>query len=174
MSGLYIPQFYPATWQSEYSIYGLDFTEDVCLGFVTQDNGSYSYLMMDDIKPNNIDTDKLLNNALKVLSEMKNNVQLKVARPEGSTVIWLQADNNFIAARLLLPKVQEFINNEIGNAFLFTIPGRDLVLVWNENAPEEITEKHKKEALEDFKESAYSLSPNIFRYSNKWPCRTFR
>jgi hypothetical protein len=104
---------------------------------------------------------------------MNEEVEIKIVRPYGATVIWINANDNFIAVRMLLPKIKELINKEIGRNFLFTIPSRDLVLMWNIDAPNELTEKHRKEAMEDFENEEYSLSPNVFLCTGEMQCTKF-
>lgn len=164
-----LPQFFPREWQDAYSIYGIPFTEDVSLGFVVREAGGYSYVLEEDAE--NTSLDALLETGLGNLAGFGDNKQLHSASPPGATVIWLTADDNFIAVRLLLPKVQEFIRRRLGESFLFTIPSRDQFLAWDLDAPLDTTLKHAQVARADFDSDEYNLSPHVYVYSEQWPCK---
>ncbi len=162
-----IPQLFPAGWTDDYQVFGIPFTEEVSIGFVAREDGRYSYVMQHDV---DTPSDQLLTLALANLATLEEGVALKVARPPGATVVWIEAPDNFGAVRLLLPSVKEMLFQELGSDFLFTIPSRDLILCWTAAAPKALTDKHAHEALEDFQSEEYNLSPHVYRYTDLWPC----
>ena len=126
-----------------------------------------------NLKEKDFSQDALLSSSIMNLEKMNKEVEIKLAHPSGSNVIWINANDNFIAIRMLLPDVKNFIEKEIGKNFLFTIPSRDIILIWNIDAPKELTEKHRKEAKEDFESEEYSLSPNVFIFNGNRQCKKF-
>jgi len=149
----------------------VDFTDVVSVGFVMRLEGQYSYILQHQIGELDVSAEDLLDVALANLREMRTGVHFHLARPPGSTVLWITAEDNFSAVRLLLPQVQANIHKEIGPAFCFTIPNRDNMLVWSADAPDNITQKHLREAREDYDTDEYNLSPHGYIYSTQWPCR---
>lgn len=71
---------------------------------------------------------------------------------------------------MLTPAVMAQLKRELGEQFLFCIPSRDLCLFWNKDAPRRITDKHAREGAEDFDSEDHNLSPQVFVYSETWPC----
>jgi hypothetical protein len=170
----YLPQFFPKSWEAECDVFGMSFTEDVSIGFVVRENGGYSYLLNGDAINNAIDSQILLKESTSNLAELSAGAELKIARPPGAVVAWINANDNFAAIRILLPKVLNVFKQELGNFFYFTIPSRDLVLCWNKDAPEDITNKHLDEAAEDFRTEEYNLSSHGFIYNELWPLNRIR
>jgi hypothetical protein len=166
-----LPQFFPSSWEKDSEVYGITFTPDVSLGFVEREKGGYSYLLTGD---EDVVPELLFENSLDNLKKQSVGVEVKIGYPPGATVLWVNAPDNFAAVRLLLPSVMELIKEKIGNRFFFTIPSRDLILCWNVDAPKSLTDKHTREALEDFESEEYSLSPYVYEYSDTWPCKRVR
>jgi hypothetical protein len=170
----YLPQFFPKPWEAECDVLGMSFTEDVSIGFVLRENGGYSYLLKADEVHNAIDSKMLLKEAISNLAELSIGAELKIAWPPGAVVAWINANDNFAAIRILVPKVVNILKQELGNSFYFTIPSRDLVLCWNKSAPQSITNTHLDEAAEDFQTEEYNLSPHGFIYDELWPFKRIR
>ena len=166
-----LPQFFPKTWEEKSGVYGITFTGEVSLGFVFREEGGYSYLLTDQIM---FSPEHLLERALGNLRKLDEGVEIKLGHPLDTTVLWVEAPDNFVAVRLLLPSVIDFAKEKIGPQFLFTIPSRDLLLCWDLNARLSLTEKHLQEAQEDYESEEYNLSPHVYQYSDHWPCRRAR
>ena len=170
-----LPQFFPRSWEDEHDVFGAAFTEDVTVGFVSRGHGGYSYLLATDARARALSHENLLPEALHNLAKMRDGAELKIARPPGSTVAWVSADDNFAAVRMLLPWVKSKLLAELGEGFLFTLPSRDLCLFWTASSPAEVSEKHAREAREDYEsEEEYNLSPHVYVYTDRWPCRRWK
>lgn len=156
-----LPQFLPRAWLDEHDIFGIAFTQDIAIGFVTRENGGYSFLLSEDGGARASSREHLLANALNNLAQMRDGAELKIARPPGSTVIWIKAEDNFAAVRMLLPSVKSKLVAELGEQYLFTVPSRDLCLFWNASSPTELSAKHALEAQEDYACEKYNLSPHV-------------
>ncbi len=166
-----LPQFFPKEWCHNYGVHGIDFIDLVCLGFVTREEGRYSFILHNQLGELDVAPDELSSMALQNLSALRNGVQIHIGHPPGATVLWITAEDNFASVRLLLPKVQEEIRSKIGDNYCFTIPSRDVMLIWNHDAPDDLTQKHLHEAREDYENEEYNLSPYGYIYSSEWPCR---
>ncbi|ABC30320.1 conserved hypothetical protein [Hahella chejuensis KCTC 2396] len=168
------PQFCPSNWCDEYGVFGIPFTNEVSIGFVKVIESGYSYLLTSEFDGLGYNRDSLLSSSIDALGDDTSKVHMKVARPTGATVVWLEAEDNFAAVRMLLPAVQAFVKKHVGDEVLFTIPSRDLVLLWNADAPVSLTNKHRLEAQEDFKNDDYALSPDVYKFTAQWPCMAVR
>jgi hypothetical protein len=165
-----LPQFFPRSWEDEYNAFGIAFTEDVTLGFVNRGDGGYSYLLKADAQALACSHAHLLSESLSNLAQLSDAAEVKIARPPGSTVAWVKAEDNFIAVRMLLPSVRSKVAKELGERYLFTVPSRDLCLCWAISSPTDLSEKHAREAEEDFASEEYNLSPHVYIYTDRWPC----
>src|SRR5688572_16445250 len=115
-----LPQFFPRAWMAEHDVFGIPFTEDIGVGFVTREDGGYSYLQRTEGRVPMSSEEELLEQALGNLAQMRDGAELKIARPPGSTVIWVKAEDNFAAVRMLLPSVKSKLSAELGANYLFT------------------------------------------------------
>jgi hypothetical protein len=166
----FYPQFFPIQWINEYDIFGAPFTEDVAVGYVKRELNGYSYLLKNDFVEIGTTQDTLLDRSLKNLDKISATIQLLIARPGNFCEITWQAENdNFSAIRLLLPRIQKVIVENMGNNFLFTIPSRDIITCWSTDAPIEWTLKNYKDSEDIFKEDDYRLSPKVVRFDSIWP-----
>ena len=74
---------------------------------------------------------------------------------------FIVADDNFAAARILLPEFRTALASSLGDPFLVTLPDRDWCFCWSRTQPSERQARHAAEALEDFINEDYA-SPRIF------------
>jgi|GEM_PF-5181033 len=56
----YPPQFFPSYWSDDNEVFGIQFTDEISIGFVIREDGGYSYLLKDDFKNLNIKANSLL------------------------------------------------------------------------------------------------------------------
>jgi hypothetical protein len=91
-----LPQFFPRTWEEESGVYGITFTREVSLGFVVREEGGYSYLLTDEIM---LTREDLLESALGNLRKLDECLEVKLGHPLDTTVLWLEAPDNFVAVR---------------------------------------------------------------------------
>jgi hypothetical protein len=75
---------------------------------------------------------------------------------------WISAtEDNFASVRILLPKVQQIFRQQIAEEFLVSIPHRDDCFCWSPAQTPERQEKHARDALADFVQEKYNLTPDI-------------
>ena len=71
----------------------------------------------------------------------------------------------FAAARLLLPAVRLEFASRLGDEFLAVVPNRDQCFCWSKAQESSRQLRHAKEAMEDFVEDDYKLTPDILLVS---------
>lgn len=161
----YLPQFFPIYWTEEYGIYGISFVDEISIGFVERENGSYSYLLNDNFTKLDISPTDLLESSIKNLENEFDNCEIKEYKLNGGSVaFWNSENDNFTAVRLLSSKYVSVLKNIFKCDFYFSIPDRDLITIWQTTDQAEI-EKFKNETIEDFENSEYQLSKSIYRFS---------
>ena len=133
-----LPQFFPAHWLEDapdmlFSV----FPSRIRVGYVLRENGSYSYVMRSSIEERGVALKEVHDAALRNLRDLPM-PGLTIGRTPGGPEAFLgDVDDNFKAARLLLPDVQHQIALELGSECLASIPCRDWFLCWSMNqAPE--------------------------------------
>ena len=160
----HLPQFFPNFWSDEYNVYGISFVEEISIGFVERVNGGYSYLSKDDFSNLHISPTQLLDITINNLDNEFENCDIKVYKLKGGSVaFWHSETDNFSAVRILSPKYLSILKNIFKGYFYFSIPDRDLITCWLTTEKDEI-EKFKNETIEDFENSDYGLSRNIYSY----------
>jgi uncharacterized protein YtpQ (UPF0354 family) len=155
-----IPQFFPADWLDEYPIVCSDFPSRIRIGYVMREGVGYSYLLKDDFEPLGITLADLHDFAVTNLYDVPSG-RMKLAEPPGGAEGFIAADDNFAAARILLPKVRIRLASKLGDQFLVTLPHRDWCFFWSLSQPQDWQAKNAAEALEDFIKYDYRLTPDI-------------
>ena len=59
-----------------------------------------------------------------------------------------------------------FFSEALGEEFFLSTPHRDWCFCWSPTQPSERQARHAQEALEDFLQDDYNLTPDILRYSH--------
>jgi uncharacterized protein YtpQ (UPF0354 family) len=160
---LVLPQLFPAHWVAEYPIVFSAFPSRVRVGYVLRGEGNYSYVLSDDFDNLGLSLPELHACALDNLRELPSG-RMTIAKPPGGLEAFITAtDDNFSAARILLPEVREALAADLGEEFLVTIPHRDWCFCWSIAQPPDRQAKHAAEALEDFIKDDYRLTPDILK-----------
>ena len=162
-----LPQFFPAHWLKDPgNIAHSDFPSQIRIGYVMKESGGYSYLLSTTVKSLCLDLDEIhsvsLNN-LRALSAVK----ITIAEPPDGAEGFITSDDNFTAARILLPNVQQYFHDKIGSHFLISLPHRDWCFCWSMSQTHERQNKNMKEALEDYQNEEYNLTPDILLVNEK-------
>ena len=155
-----IPQFFPANWLDEYPIVSSEFPSRVRIGYVLREEAGYSYVLKNDFDGLGITLAELHDFAITNLYDVPSG-RMKVAELPGGTEGFIAADDNFAAARILLPKVRVRLASKLGDQFLITLPHRDWCFFWSLSQPQDRQDKNAAEALEDFIKYDYRLTPDI-------------
>ena len=159
------PQFFPAHWLKNPGIVFSDFPSRIRIGYVLREEGQYSYILDDAFAALSITVEELHATALANLLKLP--ASMSTAKVANGAEGWIAAtDDNFAAVRILLPEVQEYFCEVLGEKFLVTLPLRDDCFCWSLTQLEERQEKHAQEALDHFIEDDYNLTPDILVFSH--------
>jgi len=151
----------PAGWRSFRSCSRSSPTR-IRVGYVLSEEGGYSYLLKDDFDALALSLADLHSFALDNLSALPSG-RMTLAEPPGGAEGFIAADDNFAAARILLPKARKRLASKLGEEFLVTLPHRDWCFCWSLLQPQDQQAQHAAEALEDFLNEDYRLTPDILK-----------
>ena len=161
-----LPQFFPKHWLEEPGIVFSDFPSRIGIGYVLRGEGSYSYIMDEEFARLGISVQELHAAAVANLASLPS-ASISIGKVPGGAEGWVHAtDDNFAAARILLPAVQRQFAEALGEPFLVSLPHRDDCFCWSQAQSQERQQKHFREALERFLEEEYNLTPDILRCSD--------
>jgi uncharacterized protein YtpQ (UPF0354 family) len=171
-----LPQFFSASWLEDIPIVFSDFPSRIRIGYVLRKDGAYSYVLKDDFQRLGITVAELHAIAVENLSDLTPG-RITLADLPGGSEGFIDADDNFAAARILLPEARTMFASRLGDSFLVTLPHRDSCFCWSLTQPPERQAQHAAEALEDFIDDDYRLTPDILlaasngfsMYKEQWP-----
>lgn len=162
-----LPQFFPKHWLDNPGIVFSDFPSRIRIGYVLRGDGSYCYLIDDQFAELGIPIDELNAAALVNLARLPS-ASISIAKVPGGAEGWIHAtDDNFAAARILLPDVQREFVDALGEPFLVSLSHREDCFCWSLAQSRERQQKHVREALERFLVEDYNLTPEILCYSQE-------
>jgi uncharacterized protein YtpQ (UPF0354 family) len=163
-----VPQFFPAHWLTDApDIVFSDFPSRIRIGYVLRENGAYSYVMREQLQESGLSLHALHESALENLRKLAF-PRLCLAKTPGGPEAWLSdTEDNFNAARILLPNVQKAIAADLGEPFLVILPCRDWFVAWSTTQGPEWQEKNRAEALRIFREDDYNLTPDVFQFQGE-------
>lgn len=162
-----LPQFFPKHWLDNPGIVFSDFPSRVRVGYVLRGDGGYSYIIDDQFAGLGISVGELHAAALANLALLPS-ASISIGKVPSGAEGWIHAtDDNFAAARILLPTVQREFVDVLGEPFLVSLSHRDGCFCWSLAQSPERQQKHIREALVRFLEEDYNLTPDILRYSHE-------
>jgi hypothetical protein len=161
-----LPQFFPRHWLDNPGIVFADFPSRIRIGYVFREDGGYSYILDDELCELDISLQELHVAAVANLARLPS-ASISIGKVPGGWEGWLHAtDDNFAAARILLPGVQRRFAETLGEPFLVALSHRDDCFCWSQQQSPERQQKHVQAALERFLEEDYNLTPDILLFSN--------
>ncbi len=159
-----LPRFFPQHWLASLGIVFTDFPSRVLVGYVLRAEGNYSYILDADFAALRLSLEELHAAALANLSKLPS-ASIAIGKVPGGSEGWISAKNdNFAAARILLPQIQGEFRAELGDMFLFVLPHRDWCFCWSLAQTPRRQENHAREALQNFLQDDYNLTPDILAY----------
>jgi hypothetical protein len=81
---------------------------------------------------------------------------------EAAKWVGIETKDGFDAARILIPRLREFLAGRLGSPFRFAIPNRDFLICWNAGASSRFAEFTASKVQKDFESQPYPLSPHVF------------
>jgi len=161
-----LPQFFPRHWLDQPGIVFTDFPSRICIGYVLRDEGSYSYILDDEFSRCGFTLQELHAAAVANLARLPS-ASISIGKVPGGSEGWLSAtEDNFAAARILLPEVQQDFAEALGEPFLVSLSHRDDCFCWSLAQVTERQQKHIGEARARFLQEDYNLTPDILRFSH--------
>ena len=162
-----LPQFFPKHWLDDPGIVFTDFPSRIRIGYVLRGDAAYSYLVDEEFAALGISVAELHAAAIANLARLPS-ASISIGKVPGGAEGWLHAiDDNFAAARILLPRVQREFAEALGEPFLVSLSHRDDCFCWSFAQSAERQQKHIQETLERFLQEKYNLTPDILRYSHE-------
>ncbi len=161
-----LPQFFPAHWlESAPDMVFSEFPSRIRIGYVVRGEGGYWYVMRQHLEESGLALQALHNAAVLNLQDLPT-PSWYVASTPGGPEAWLSDTvDNFNAARLLLPSLQQALAAELGEPFLAAIPCRDWHICWSFAQDAEWQSKNIAEAAKIYREDDYNLTPDVLSFS---------
>lgn len=161
-----LPQFLPKHRLNNADNVLSDFPSRIRIGYVVRGNGSYAYLVNDQIKMLGLSIHELHEAAVANLARLPSGA-ISIAKVPSGAEGWLHAtEDNFAAARILLPAAQREFVQELGEPFLLALSHRDDCFCWSQQQSAERQQKNIREALQRFLAEEYNLTPDILLFSD--------
>ena len=160
------PQLMPQEYAQRAPIVSIPFGKTLCVGIVVDDEKGYLYLNQEDISQWQKSPEALLDTAIENLDKASSKLVMHTSKNEQAKFISIGAQDGFDAARILSPKLHDFISEQIGSPFHFGVPNRDFLICWSA-ASEKFMEFAKTKIRKVFEEQPYPLSPNTFVIDSK-------
>lgn len=158
-----MPQLMPIEFVSQMPIASFPFGDETAIGIVIDDEASYEYVVLEDLKSWSISKDELYQSAIDNLTEKSYDLEMTFVPPPNGIIV-VDTQDGFDAVRILAPQMQEFFMEKLGEFFYFGIPNRDFLICWSKTDDKEFQNSIKKQIAEDFEERPYPLSKNIFEF----------
>lgn len=156
-----LPQFFPAAWLHDApEIVFTDFPSRIRVGYVLRTDGAYSYLLNQQFLESGLTVEEVHASALVNLQNLSSG-KITIASVGGAAEGFISAEDNFAAARILLPTVRLEFAAHLGDDFLATLPDRDQCFCWSQAQDGDRQLRHAAEAVEDFVSEDYNLTPDI-------------
>lgn len=156
-----LPQFFPAHWLQDIpEIVFSDFPSRIRVGYVVRGEGAYSYLLEEQFLALGLTIEALHSCALDNLQTLPSG-RITIANIGGAAEGFISSDDNFAAARLLLPAVRMEFASRLGDEFLAALPSRDECFCWSQAQESGRQLRHAAEAVEYFVSDEYNLTPDI-------------
>ena len=138
-----------------------EFPSRIRIGYVLREaKDYYSFLFREQVGDLDISLAQLHASALHNLQKLPSARITFADLPDG-TEGFITAEDNFVAARILLPEVRARFTSKLGTEFCTIVPHRDDCFCWSRLQPAQRQERHAAQALEDFRQEDYSLTPDI-------------
>jgi uncharacterized protein YtpQ (UPF0354 family) len=160
------PQIMPLEYAHQAPIISLPFGQTLAIGIVHDSDKGYLYLKREDALRWNKSDKELLDIAIANLDEASRKMQMQSSDNEEAKWIGIETKDGFDAARILIPKLQEFLAGRLGRPFRFAVPNRDFLICWNIGASTRFADFTASKIRKDFETQPYPLSPHVFEVTN--------
>lgn len=156
------PQIMPPEYARQAPILSFPFGETLAIGIVLDSDVGYSYVKREDATRWKKSDEELLEIAIANLDEASHEMQMQSTNNEEAKWIGIETKDGFDAARILIPKLREFLAGRLGNPFRFAVPNRDFLICWDTGASTRFSDFTVAKIRKDFEAQPYPLSPHVF------------
>jgi uncharacterized protein YtpQ (UPF0354 family) len=160
------PQIMPPEYAQQAPIISFPFGRTLTIGIVLDSDKGYLYLKREDALRWNKSDKELLNIAIANLDEASRKMQMQSSNNEEAKWIRIETKDGFDAARILIPKLREFLTSRLGSPFCFGVPNRDFLICWNTDASPRFSDFTAAKLQKDFVTQPYPLSPHVFEITD--------
>ena len=126
-----LPQFFSKHWVVNPGMVHSEFPSRIRVGYVLRGDDGYSFIVDDQFAELGISIGELHPAALANLARLPS-ASISIGKVPGGAEGWIHAtDDNFAAARILLPNVQRKFMDVLGEPFLVSLSHRDDCFCWS-------------------------------------------
>ena len=158
------PQLTPAEYLDRMPLAHKTFANAVLQTLVLDSDGTYQYVLVDDLERWGVSFDDATAVALTNLHQASKDIGF--ASTDGpDKFLALETGDSYDAARILVPQFREFAAQQLGSPFFVAVPNRDFLIMWSKGASQEFQEHMRNNVSEDFAEQPYPLTGVVLEAS---------
>ena len=161
------PQIMPPEYARQAPLVSFPFGQTLAFGIVLDSEKGYLYLKPEDALRWNKSDRELLDIAVANLDEASRKMQMQSSDNDEAKWIGIETKDGFDAARILIPKLREFLAGRLGSPFRFAVPNRDFLICWNAGAAIRFANFTASKIQKDFETQPYPLSPRVFEMTTE-------
>lgn len=158
------PQMAPAAYLERANLVYHELDEHAIATYVVDDEKAYKYVTYEHLAQWKVSPEQLSAAAMSNLTQASANTSMNIAN-KGNKFIIIQTKDGYDAARIMVPEIQKFVMQNLGEPFYAAFPYRDFLIVWSPENGEEFESKVMGNIRQDHARQQYALSPNVFEIS---------
>jgi hypothetical protein len=135
------------------------FLDEVLISVVVDAEHGYAYVRTEDVERWQVSQIDLYESACDNLRDASQNLGVSFYQGPPS-IIALDINDGYAAARILLPSLREFVSQRLGSPFFAGIPNRDFLIMWSAG-DEAFQARMKAQLVEDTLSRSHPLSNQI-------------
>ncbi|MEM7383404.1 MAG: DUF1444 family protein [Verrucomicrobiota bacterium] len=158
------PQIMPGdfTRAAPSTILSFPFARDIRVGVVADFPDAYMYVRLEDLERWKISADQAFATALENLETASADLDMHFVDNGPNTFAAVASGDGYDAVRILLPGLQSFLAQHLGETFRFGIPNRDFLICWRLDCDDSFHQDFSSKVAADHGEQPYPLSPSVF------------
>lgn len=156
----------PPEYAQQAPIISLPFGRTLAIGIVLDSDDGYLYLKREDALRWKKPEKELLDIAIANLDEASRKMRMQSSDNEEAKWIGIETKDGFDAARILIPKLREFLASRLGSPFFFGVPNRDFLICWSTGSSPRFSDFTAAKLKKDFETQPYPLSLHVFEIAD--------
>lgn len=154
----------PQIMPYEYSQYGwvveYPFISNAMISVVRDLDNTYVYVKNEEIEKWGVSKSELLDIAVENLDKVSHNIEMTYCEgPE--KYMGIELKDGYDAARILIPKLRQFVFSKLGAPCYAIIPNRDFLFFWSIGNSKGFHKFAADKAEKDYSHQPYPLSPTV-------------